>query len=120
LLELEESCLSKLFRFEKTQRFLEFEENYSVPGIINLRLDDLIYLLLLAAMEVVFGVLPIDGANPFTTPYRQSLALFFLASFLSLISPHWFRWLTLFAFCLGYPVLLYITINGVPLPRSSI
>ena len=98
---------------------MNFEQQYSVPKVINLRLDDLIYLLLLAILEVIFGVLPLDSNSSYTAPYRQSLALFFLSSFVAMISPHWFRWLSLAIFCLGYPALLYLTINGVILGLLS-
>ena len=92
---------------------MNFENNYSVPRVINLRLDDLIYLLLLAILEIIFGVLPLDSNNQYTTPYRQSLALFFITSFIAMISPHWFRWLSLVFFCLAFPGLLFVTIRGV-------
>ena len=54
-----------------------------------------------------------SSLNPITTPYRQSLALFFLTSFVAIISPHWFKWLTLAFFCIGYPALIYVSFNGV-------
>lgn len=108
-----------MLRFEKSELFLNFEQSYSVPNIINLRLDDFIYYLLLALLETIFGVLPIDSNNLLVTPYRQSLALFFLVTFAATISPHWFRWLTLFGFCVGYPGFIYLTVNGVSLMGCS-
>lgn len=91
-----------------------------MPYVVNLRLDDIIYLLLLIIEELIFGLLPMDGSSYFAAPYRQSLALFFLASFIVFISPHWFRWLTLVVICLGYPVLIYLTFNGVTFLLFSI
>jgi hypothetical protein len=118
--QLEDSCWNQLFRFEKSDYFVNFEKKYSVPYVINLRLDDFIYLLLLLIEELVFGLLPMDSSSYFAAPYRQSLALFFLTSFIVFISPHWFRWLTLIVICIGYPVLIFLTFNGVPVPLFSI
>lgn len=84
-----------------------------MPGILNFRLDDFIYYLLLIVLEVIFGALPMNTMNPLTTPYRQSLALYFITTFITMISPHWFRWVALTAYCLGYPSLIYVTMHGV-------
>lgn len=109
-----------MFRFEKSETFLQFQQRYSVPRVIHLRIDDFIYFLLLALLETIFGLLPMDSDSPLSTPYRQSLALYFITTFSATISPHWFRWLALFSFCLGYPGLIYLTINGVPFSPHSI
>ena len=54
-----------------------------------------------------------DSANPFTTPYRISLALFFVGTFIVTISHHWFRWIVLVLLCVGYPGFLIVTFMGV-------
>ena len=119
LLDLEESCWSTLFRFEKTAPFVAFDRRFSVPGTLSIRLDDLIYVGMLLVLEVIFGVLPLDGQYSMTPAYRQSLALFFLTSLVVLVSPHWFRWVSLAFFCLCYPALIYLSFKGVPGLRGS-
>ena len=111
--QLDESCWGKLCQFEKLYLFMRFEKKYSIPPVLQLRLDDFIYVLLLVVMGVVFCVLPSQDDHLLTTAYRQYVIFYLVGSVLWLLSAHWYKHLVMFFFYAIFPTLVYLVYNNV-------
>lgn len=111
--QLDESCWGKLCQFEKLYLFMRFEKKYSIPPVLQLRLDDFIYALLLVVMGVVFCVLPSQDDHLLTTAYRQYVIFYLVGSVLWLLSAHWYKHLVMFFFYAIFPTLVYLVYNNV-------
>lgn len=111
--QLDESCWGKLCQFEKLYLFMRFEKKYSIPPVLQLRLDDFIYVFLLVVMGVVFCVLPSQDDHLLTTAYRQYVIFYLVGSVLWLLSAHWYKHLVMFFFYAIFPTLVYLVYNNV-------
>lgn len=111
--ELEESCWGKFFRFEKSHAFIQFEKRYSIPGVLRFRIDDGIYFLVLAVIIVVFCVLPSQSDHELTSAFRQFLIFYGVASVVWLLTPHWYKHLVYFFFCVVFPLLVLLIYYNV-------
>lgn len=106
---------AKFFRFEKTSMFMGFEKKFTFKQVLRVRLDDIIYLLLLTAISIVFALLPSETtANSMVgsillKAYRYFLAFLVLFSTLWLISTNCYRHFVFALICILFPLLTLLT-----------
>lgn len=110
---VQESCWGKFFRFEHTNPFIAFERKFSHRGIIRLRLDDIIYLFLLATICIVFSRLPSDTSSILAIAYNHFLFFLMAFSCVWLISPSGYRHLFFLGIAGLFPALIFLAYRKV-------
>lgn len=119
LQEVEESVWAKFFRFEKTSMFVSCEKKFTFKQVLRIRLDDIIYLCMLVAICIVFGLLPSETTSNsmvgsiLLKAYRYLLGFLVLFSILWLISTNWYRHFVFALVCILFPLFTLLTYYGI-------
>lgn len=119
LQKVEESLWGKFFRFEKTQTFVDFEKRYTFKQVFRLRIDDILYFIMLTAICMVFALLPSDTTlnsaigTLLVSAYRYMIGFLLAFSALWLISSNGYRHLIFFMICVIFPLITLLTYMGV-------
>lgn len=126
LQQAQESFWGRFLRFEKSQSFEKFQKIFTFKQVFRLRLDDIIYVALLAAICIVFAILPSTNSSSSSSSasaaiistllvaaYRYLLMFLIAGSSIWLISTNWYRHFIFALICGIFPLLTLLTYMGV-------